>query len=163
MGRRRAGQSAGSSRRHQIWGALKPRLAPSHCWRASWMGCCAAIAISSKKGVSLKTSSAISPSPQGSRMVCQSGGRSNPVSAGETSRSSQPEGASKKAKPMAKATWGMASMGESRRRSSPKARLSLWASSRAVISRLPRVEAVPIHRLSAAECHRPGWASSKAR
>ena len=138
-------------------------LTPIHCWRATLAGSRAESAISSRKGVSLRMSARMRQRPQGSLRVCQSGGSSKP-STGASRRSNQPEGASKKAKPMAKATWGRASSGESRRRSSPIQRLSSpWASSRAVKSRAPRVEALAIQRLRPAECQSPGWASNRRR
>jgi hypothetical protein len=67
--------------------------------------------ISTRYGTSLTRSATISAMPRGSPTVATSGGTSNPVAHGESSRTIQPEGATTNARPMASAECGVARMG----------------------------------------------------
>ena len=76
----------------------------------SRMRSCAAAA-SRRNGASFITSAAISDQPSASGTTHSVGGRVQPLGKGETSRTSQPLGAIRKARPTAKAACGTASSG----------------------------------------------------
>ena len=111
--------------------------------------CNCVAAAHSKNGTSLATSTRTSPRPQGSWVVSHGGGAFNPVAQGEKARNSQPLGAIKKAKPMAKAACGTASRGPNARTRADHRRPGKWCDSSQAARAMARpLASTPVIRVS---------------
>ena len=124
--------------------------------------CCRALAtISSKNGTSFTTSTSTSGQPEGWPTVATSGGTVQPVHQGDTQRTSQPEGSSKNAMPIASAACGMASSGAS---SAPRRRWpARWCRAPATASASSTDKTVAAQPVSSVDCRlvsKPGMPSS---
>jgi hypothetical protein len=122
----------------------------------------AARVIRNRNGISLITKPAINVSPAGSWATIMSGGRANPVAQGDASRSSQPLGASRNARPKATVTWGTDSSGDNRRWTRVKPRVPCQpAQNRITTAKDSTVVARPVTKESRTESARPGAASRR--
>ncbi len=121
----------------------------------------AASAISIRKGISLAASPAVMASPAGSLTINRSGGRSQPVSSGEISRATNPDGAARKTRPNAAAACGTASSGDTRCTTREKSRVPAQpATKRNTTATDSAVAASPVPSASIAPVASPGSAAS---